>query len=789
MWRAIVMTFALIVMSNTASSALAAPGATFSWGYNAYGQLGDGSTKDSSVPGAITIANPKDNGTAALAAGGFHSLALRKDGTVWAWGYNGNGQLGNGCIVGVDCVNSTTPVQVKLSPNGPPLRGVVAIAAGFWHSMAVTSSGQLYVWGDNTYGQLGDGTHTSRGSTGAPPFALGSGIRAIAAGWLHSLAVLNDGSVWAWGYNSNGQLGNGSSASTASPVKVLNGGITKVAAGGYHSLALNLSGMVLAWGHNADGQVGGGVFVDSFVPVWQPFIDDSVVDIAAGGFHSLALKNDGSLWSWGRNAQGQLGRHTDTSSSPVPSQASVSSVVAMSAGGLFSVATTLDGRVWAWGSNDHGQLAISGGAGVSSISSPQLVKGVAGITAVAGGWAHTLAAAIPTMSMWGGEALGELGNGTWFQKQTFPTHVVGPTWPIALATGRFFSLAVSSDRSVWSWGLDGTKNVPQNPVGALGNGCSSFLPPNYAFSPFAVRVQKQGGGFLTGISAVAAGTFHGLALQQDGRVWAWGSGGYGQIGDNAQNIHCVATDIGLRSVKAVAAGSVSSFAIKSDGTLWGWGDNFYGELGIGQLPGTLVPVQVPINGKVVAISSGVTHTLAITDDGAVWAWGVNYAGELGDGCSFWNWNCSSSYVPKQISLPGVKFVAVAAFGWDEGIWNPSYPGSMALDSKGNVWVWGDNAMSQLANKCSAIPCWSSVPTTVSGLPPIAVIGGGVGHRLAAGQDGSLWAWGDNGYGQLGNLSFTNSSTPLQVLKSSHVMIPVGGLGGNTLATFPTPSSP
>jgi RHS repeat-associated protein len=234
----------------------------------------------------------------AIATGATHALALRSDGTVWAWGNNAYGQLGNGSTT-----NSDAPVQVS------GLTGVIAIAGGAGHSLAVKSDGTVWAWGNNAYGQLGNGTTTN---ALVPTQATGlSGITAVAAGQAHSLALASDGSVYAWGYGADGELGDGSTAQSTNPAAISGlSGITAISAGGSHSAAVKSDGTAWAWGANSNGQLGTSNNVASSVPVEIAGVA-GVAAIAAGGSHTLALTAGGTYWAAGNNSNGQLGNGTE----------------------------------------------------------------------------------------------------------------------------------------------------------------------------------------------------------------------------------------------------------------------------------------------------------------------------------------------------------------------------------------------------------------------------------------------------------------------------------------------
>jgi alpha-tubulin suppressor-like RCC1 family protein len=309
-------------------------GTVWSWGYNGYGQLGDGTTTNRIQPTNVSTLS----GVSAVADGSIHTLALKSNGTVWAWGNNGNGRLGDGTAN-----QRTSPVQVTT------LSSIIAISAGDSHSVALKSDGTVWTWGLNSNGQLGDGTTTQR--TSPVQVTTLSGIVAIAAGGYHTLAVKSDGTVWAWGYNANGQLGDGTTTQRTSPVQLSGiAGVSAVAAGISHSLALKTDGGMRAWGNNGNGQLGDGTTTQRTSPVSVSNIPYAT-SIAAGGYHSLLIAQDLSAWSWGYNANGQIGDGSTTSRSTAVPITTLSNIAKIAGGQLHGVAIATDGTVWAWGQN------------------------------------------------------------------------------------------------------------------------------------------------------------------------------------------------------------------------------------------------------------------------------------------------------------------------------------------------------------------------------------------------------------------------------------------------------
>ncbi len=336
--------------------ALLADGTVWAWGWNGYGALGDGTTTDSSVPEEVTSLS----GVVSIAATYGSSFAILSDGSLWAWGSNRDGQIGDGTKT-----NRSTPVEITA------LSDVVAVGGGYKHTLAVLGDGTVWAWGDNGYGQLGDGTYTSRTS----PVEVSSISTAVSAdgGYYHSLAVLSDGTAAAWGWNAYGQLGDGTTDIRTTPVAVNTlTDTTAVAAFNMFSLAIQSDGSLWAWGDNDYGQLGDGSGVDSSTPIELTSLP-GVVSIAAGSHHGVAALSDGTAWAWGWNAYGQLGDGSTTQSLSPVEVSGVSGAVQVAAGLRFSAALLDDGTLMAWGDNSSGQL---GDGTTTTRSSADAVTGI-----------------------------------------------------------------------------------------------------------------------------------------------------------------------------------------------------------------------------------------------------------------------------------------------------------------------------------------------------------------------------------------------------------------------------
>ena len=351
----------------------------YAMGYNHEGELGNGTVLDRSAPQAIS-GLPGLPAIVAVAAGASHSMALLADGRVYAWGLNADGQLGDGTTT-----NRLTAVQVALS-DGTPLSHVIAISGGAGHSLALTDAGQVYAWGSNVSGQLGDGSTTNRLNPAL--ISTINNIVAISAGSYHSLALTGNGKVYSWGYNSVGQLGDGTKKSKSAPAQIPDlTGVTAIAGGGYHSLALT-GGAVFAWGGNNFGQLGDGSTTNRLIPTAVLMADSLALTgasaISAGIYHSVFL-GGGIVYGVGYNGYGQLGDGTTVDRSLMVPAALVN--VQTIAAGSYHTLAVLNHSLYAWGLNVNGQL---GDGTTTNRSVPTAAATAYKGYAIAGGGSHTV---------------------------------------------------------------------------------------------------------------------------------------------------------------------------------------------------------------------------------------------------------------------------------------------------------------------------------------------------------------------------------------------------------------
>jgi alpha-tubulin suppressor-like RCC1 family protein len=358
--------------------AITGAGGVLCWGLNSFGQLGNGAAIDSNTPVPV-VAMP--SGVVSIAAGAEFTCALTNAGAVWCWGNNSSGQLGNGTFT-----PSSIPVRVSDPAGDAPLSGVVAIAAGQYHSCAVTDAGAALCWGDNSKGELGNGTDAGS-NLPVQVSGLSSGVATISAGSYFTCAVTSTSAALCWGAGDSGQLGNGNSSGSTTPVAVIDtkgdavlNGVVAIASGFENNCALTNGGTLLCWGANNQGQLGAGIAdAQSNIPV--EVMDSTgqsalngVVAISGGMDDFCALSTTGTVACWGQNEYGQLGGgSTAGSSTPVPVLGLSSGMAAIVSGYQYNCAVSSAGTAECWGLNLDGQF---GNGSTSNSPTPASVVGI-----------------------------------------------------------------------------------------------------------------------------------------------------------------------------------------------------------------------------------------------------------------------------------------------------------------------------------------------------------------------------------------------------------------------------
>ena len=831
--RAPLPTMRAIAVGSNHTCALTSTGGVKCWGSNSSGQLGDGSTDDRHTPADVV---GLASGVVAIAAGQGNTCALTRSGGVKCWGWNAFGQLGNGATV-----NSSIPVDVaglasgvaaiavgwlhacalttgggvkcwgglirdgSLSIRKVPVdvfgvtSGIRAISAGYYYTCALTTGGAMRCWGENQHGQLGDGT-TTASTLPADVVGLSGGVIAIAAGWQHTCALTSGGRMKCWGWNSVGQLGNGAipwqwdqgtEPQILTPVDVLGvTGATGIAVGGEHTCALTSGGGAACWGSNSNGQLGDGTKLPSGSPVVVSGLPSGVAAIAAGlaSEHTCALMTAGGVKCWGHNGSGRLGNGKTTDSSvPVDVDFTIRPTIdlrsskpagTIAAGRTLTLTATVqpvraaaararvrfeiyrqDAGAWTlaaqrdvaadatgtatlrWTFATEGlryvrARALPNAPDLASNWSPSLSYAVRKVTpapaftAISAGDLHNCALTNEGRVMcWGWNGSGQLGNGS-TTNSSVPVDVSGLPGEVAAISAGGHTCAVTRMGGVLCWG--------HNADGRLGDGTLTDS-----------RVPVPVSGLADGVASVDVGNTHTCALTTEGGVKCWGRNDYGQIGDGTTTVRLAPVDVpGLTTgIRAIAAGGGHTCALTTSGGVKCWGSNYAGQLGNGTTTDSSVPVEVSgLSSGVVAITTGIYHACALGSGGGVTCWGALGA-EQTDGGGL---NSTFALVPRQV--PGLTSgVASIAAGGSQ---------TCAILFGGGAKCWGDNRHGQLGNGTTNL---STIPVAVKGLASgVMAMSANYGHTCALMDSGGARCWGSNDAGVLGNGSTLDSTTPTDV---------------------------
>ena len=548
------------------SLAIRTDGALCAWGVNSnYGQFGTGSSyiaNPRTTPAQVGMATNWQS----VAAGYAHGVAVRRDGTLWTWGSNLSGELGNGTA----STGGTPITQVGTATTWQ------SVAAGDGFSLATRTDGTLWSWGGNFYGQLG----TSTGISSKVPQQVGTSTnwQRVAAGVQHAAAVQRDGTLWAWGRNTFGQAGPDGTPLTAPTQVGTATGWQDVAAGYSHTLALRADGTLWAWGDNTKGQVGTGSPAARIEAPVQVGTATTWQSVGAGNAYSVALRADGTLWTWGQ------GYGTTTNSPNVPTQIGTATTwQSVAAGPNHTLAVRRDGTLWAWGNNFYGQLG-TGAAGASQNLPRQVGTATTWQSVAAGDGKSAALRRDGTLWTWGSNSGGALGLGN-ADEQDAPVQVgTATTWQqVAIGTRQL--LVIRADGTLWSCGLSN--------FGELGNG---------QVTSYVQGTLRQVGTATTWQSVVAADG-KSAALRRDGTLWTWGRNDDAQLGNGTTTQLAAPGQVGSpASWLAVALGEGHGLALRADGTLWSWGRNDNSQLGYGS-PANPLPVYIAGGGAVLATAA------------------------------------------------------------------------------------------------------------------------------------------------------------------------------------------
>jgi RHS repeat-associated protein len=640
------------------------------WGDDLHGQLGDGPVR---APTGSTVQVSALTDAVQVGLGDAHSCALRSNGQVSCWGYNGRGEMGNG-----GTANEPSPVVVS------GIENAIGIGIGRWHGCAVLAGGGVKCWGYNPDGQLGTSAGPPSGAVDVPSLA---DVVQVVGNHGSTCARRSGGSVSCWGSDAYGVLGDGpADAPGTGPVTVANlNDAIDLASYGSHVCARRAGGEVVCWGSNSHGQLGDGTNVNRSTPVAVPNLHATA--IAAGMFHVCAFDSEGSVVCWGGNENKQLsnGQFIDTT---VPRPvAGLADAVWLDSSATHTCAVRGTGETVCWGNNLSGQL---GDGTRSHRAAPVVVEGLNDASAVSTGYTHSCArGSAGDLMCWGANGSGRLGDGTQIDRLT-----------ATLVT-------VVQDAAVIEAANTSTCTIQTGEIGCWG----SFQGSNgtIALQPVA----------LGDAVAVSSGSLHSCAVRETGHVACWGANPQGQLGDGTTATSSAADNVvNLENVIEVEAGYTHNCAVRQSGSVACWGNNGSGQLGTGSAGGSsLVPVEVVGVSNAVNVAAGLSHSCVVSAAGALSCWGANGQGQLGLG------HLGQRLTPTAVpGLDGVVQVVAGAFH------------TCARRSTGEVYCWGGNIEGEAG---VGIAHSSNVPTSVvPPLEPVDACGNGIVETNEQCDDGN-----------------------------------------------------
>lgn len=686
------------------------------WGDGFYGTLGLGPQVLSSV--IIDVPGIPEKVTS-ISSGSLHTCALTVSGSVYCWGTNQEGQLGS------ETEDFISPGPLKVSANSDVFS---YISADYSTSCAITSTGEAKCWGSYAMIQP-DYSYASNSSIPVAIPDLGEKVITIDPGSSHICAIVESGKLFCWGNNSSGQLGNGTTSDSLSPVEVteLPGEVKSVSAGAIHTCAITIDGKLYCWGDNEQGALGNSSYIDSYVPVKISVFSTGVRDVIASTQRTCAIGDAGGLKCWGDNSYGSIGDgSTSSRSAPVDVMGLSSGVVLYTNVSLVSCALVSGGVVKCWGSDPwYDNIALKEGV-VRTSSTPLSVSGLtSGVAQLSTGYKYSCALMTTgSVKCWGN---GSLGNGEGGASY-IPVAVEGLTGGVKtiFSGGRTVgnnTCAVMDSGNVMCWGYEFYSdpliqvkfNLTAVDAPIFGSNASSLstgadhacfvtisgelkcLGSNYygqlgvdpqemdsSYEPVAVQ------GLSSGVKSVSVGWSMACALTGAGGVKCWGDNGNGQLGNGTTEDSFTPRDVmGLTSgVKEISTRYYMSCALTDSGAVKWWG--CYGEYGCDMIYST--PVAKPeLSSGIIDIACGNEYGCALTSSGGVKCWGRNDVGQLGDGTTEY----SDSPVDVYGLTSGVKAIST---GGDS---------TCALLNSGGVKCWGNNRNGQLGVN----PGWAPIDIT------------------------------------------------------------------------------
>ena len=733
--------------ATTSSPVVVTPYPLYGWGYNLNNKLGQNSISTTAYSYPVSILS----GTSwkSFATGINHSVAIKSDGTLWAWGKNDYGQIG------LDKSTNRRTSLDKLDNSSWTM-----IRADASHTAGIKSDGSLWTWGDNTSGQLGLGDVIARSS----PVQVGtSSWSSVSTGDKIMIAIRTDNTLWSWGLGTSGELGINTATSRSSPTQIGTSAWTSVAIGQSDVVGITTAGNIFTWGAGVArylADAGALALSARSSPVQvtlQPF---KFVRSLGGSYQNVVLIDDQyRLWGWGRNDGGGIGGYlglNDTVNrlSPVLINSTGSWTMITNCGGFHYAGIKSDGSLWTWGWNDVGQLGLGD---TFNRSSPTQV-GSSSWTMVSAGNKFTTAININgQIFSWGSGTLGSLGNNAATDRSS-PVQLASTSSFNIVSAGAYHAIARTINNKLWTWGYGND--------GVLGN--SSVI---WRSSPVAINT-------TTSYNALSAGAYHNLAITSAGNLQTWGNGTYGQLGNTSTLNRSAPVTVGaLTTWTKVSAGAYHSLAVTENAgtsTLYHFGQTG-GSAGNGATANTNSPVAVytsTVGSPTPYAMNQFLASLVVTSDGNLFGSGENttYSLALADtpSANTTIWKMVGHSPPA--SVGAITLGAYPTAGFEHG--------HVVIDNS-KLFSWGNNASGQLGDSSTVS---RSKATLVFSDKTFSSVVGGDEYTLGVTSDGKLWGWGINTTGQIGLGDAVNRSSPVQVGSSSWTVVSAGRRGSTVASS-------
>ena len=788
--------------------ALTSAGAAWCWGSGQYGGLGDGRSGTgtmASTPVAVTGGQIFTT----ISAGYESACATDASSGVWCWGAK-NGAMPwqpgiattperamiGGSIVAV--ASGYYTAQVRYCTPGycngidPPITypniTPASLVAGGNHFCGLTTASDAWCWGDNTNGQLGNGTTSTNGASGPVQVAGGQKFASLAAGGSFTCGLTSDGTAYCWGWGGYGTLGNGATDSyklTPYPVATILK-FTALTAGAEHACGIAKDSATYCWGNAYHGQVGDGtvgyrlaptLVMGQTPPTPTPTVPSAFSSVAAGSGHACGLSASGVAWCWGAGASGQIGDGANTSRATPVAVWNFPAFRALALGGMHTCGIAIASGTYCWGDNRSGQLGNgASGQGMKHLnqSSPVAVVSDVSFTSLAAGWVHTCGlTAQGDAYCWGDRYSGQVGDGLvsgYERERTSPVKVSGGLKFTSITAGGNHTCGLTASGGAYCWGW--------NTSGQVGNGSTTnqYTPVavsgSVTFRSLAAHGYHTCGIAMTGdaycwgrndsgqlgdgsqvnrqtpTKVVTTSTFVSLALGEgftcgltgDGVRICWGANTAGQFGDaTTESVVTPRTLTGLRRFSSLIAGD--AFACGQSGQSgWScWGDNTDGQLGDGTSASKPQPTRVQSSQSFASISVGGNHTCALTTAAEAWCWGANESGQIGDDSTI------ARTTPVRVG-GGVSFASISA-GANH---------TCGVTAAGQAYCWGDNQSSQLGDGTTVKA--RAFPVPVAGGERFAIISAYANQTCGITLDGTTRCWGSSSTWKWSGATGTTTST-------------------------------